>query len=166
MPGRRVDRAALYQSLRTRILTLDPSSVSLFPTTELPHVYGVVMDMVFPNGSATFVVMVDGTTSLYTSSGASIIGGGFHRSVVQAGRTLLAVAEARYAVRSIDAIARSVPSCGLASVGVCPPSTLNRPETGSSSIQQPRCRRVAAAERHRGYGDARRRSPLSCSADL
>jgi len=95
MSGRRVDGPALYQKLRTRILSLDPSSVKLFPTAELPHVYGVVMDLVFPNGPATFVVMADGTTSLYRSAGGSIIGGGFHQSVVQAGRTLLAVAEAR-----------------------------------------------------------------------
>lgn len=44
----------------------------------------------YPNGTATLVCLRDGTTSLYTSSGFGIIGGGAHEAVVHANAALLA----------------------------------------------------------------------------
>ena len=48
------------------------------------------METGYPNGTATLVCLRDGTTSLYTSSGFGIIGGGAHQTVVQANAALLA----------------------------------------------------------------------------
>jgi hypothetical protein len=42
------------------------------------------MDMAFPGGVASLVSLGDGTTSLYTSTGGGVIGGGNHPPVVEA----------------------------------------------------------------------------------
>jgi hypothetical protein len=47
------------------------------------------MEMGFPNGIATLVALADGTTSLYTSTGGGIIGGGFHQAVAAATHAFL-----------------------------------------------------------------------------
>jgi hypothetical protein len=86
--------AEVFNDLRSRLLTLDPSSIGVAPGADLPRVFGVVMDMSYPNGSATLVAIADRTTSLYTSSGGGVIGGGYHEPVAQANRRLLMVAEA------------------------------------------------------------------------
>ena len=53
-----------------------------------PHldrpVWGAVMDMAFPDGVASLISLEDGTTSLYTSTGGGVIGGGAHQPVVEA----------------------------------------------------------------------------------
>lgn len=49
------------------------------------------MEMGYPNATATLVCLSDGTTSLYTSSGFGIIGGGMHEEVVRATTKLLEV---------------------------------------------------------------------------
>jgi hypothetical protein len=87
--------AAVFHGLRDQVIALDPSSVGLIASKDLPHVFGVVMDTSYPNGSATLVAISDGTTSLYTSTGGGVIGGGAHAHVVQANRSLLLEAEAR-----------------------------------------------------------------------
>lgn len=48
------------------------------------EVWGAVMDMAFPGGVASLVSLEDGSTSLYTSTGGGVIGGGAHPSVVEA----------------------------------------------------------------------------------
>jgi hypothetical protein len=84
---------AAYHGLRNQILTLDPAVVGLHPhpTDQTDRVWGCVMDTGYSNGTATLVCLRDGTTSLYTSSGFGIIGGGAHPAVVQANAALLAV---------------------------------------------------------------------------
>ena len=47
------------------------------------------METGYPTGTATLVCLADGTTSLYTSSGFGIIGGGGHEAVVRANSELL-----------------------------------------------------------------------------
>ena len=61
------------------MLSLDPATVGLHPSAELPRVWGALMEMGFPDGAATIVTLADGTTSLYTSEGGGVIGGGEHR---------------------------------------------------------------------------------------
>jgi hypothetical protein len=51
------------------------------------------METGYSNGTATLVCLADGTTSLYTSSGGGIIGGGMHESVVRETQKLLQVAD-------------------------------------------------------------------------
>lgn len=82
---------AAYHGLRNQILTLDPAAVGLTATAPTDRVWGCVMDTGYSNGTATLVCLRDGTTSLYTSSGFGIIGGGAHPTVVQANAAFLAV---------------------------------------------------------------------------
>jgi hypothetical protein len=76
--------------LRSQVLTAEPATFG-FTQSEHGPLWGAVMDMGFPNGTATLVSLADGTTSLYTSTGGGIIGGGAHESVVLATREFLAV---------------------------------------------------------------------------
>lgn len=81
--------AEVYLGLRGQILNLDPASVGIAPTGRSS--WGCVMEMGYPNATATLVCLSDGTTSLYTSSGFGIIGGGMHEEVVRATTKLLEV---------------------------------------------------------------------------
>jgi hypothetical protein len=83
----------VFSALRSQVLNLDPGSVGIGPSPELPRVFGVVMDMGYPEGTATLVALADGTTSLYTSGGGGVIGAGEHESVAAVTRRLLLVAE-------------------------------------------------------------------------
>jgi hypothetical protein len=76
------------------VLTLDPAEVGLAPTEALPHVWGMVMDIGVREGWASLVTLADGTTSLYTSGGGGVIGGGAHETVVEASGSLLQQVEA------------------------------------------------------------------------
>jgi hypothetical protein len=69
--------------LRGRILHADPTELGFWGSSGR-EVWGAVMDMAFPGGVATLVSLEDGTTSLYTSTGGGVIGGGAHSSVVEA----------------------------------------------------------------------------------
>jgi hypothetical protein len=80
-------------ALRLQALHTNASDFGMEPSESFPNVFGVVMDMAYPNGVATLVCFADGTTSLHTSTGSGIIGGGAHPQVVRAGRELLRVAE-------------------------------------------------------------------------
>jgi hypothetical protein len=51
------------------------------------------METGYSNGTATLVCLADGTTSLYTSSGGGIIGGGMHESVVLQIQKLLQITD-------------------------------------------------------------------------
>lgn len=73
------------------MLSVDPDEVGLGATDSTDRVWGCLMETGYPNGTATLVCLRDGTTSLYTSSGFGIIGGGSHQSVVRAAEALLAV---------------------------------------------------------------------------
>ena len=80
--------------LRNMVLTLDPAEVAMAPTEALPHVWGMVMDIGAEHGWASLVTLADGTTSLYTSGGGGVIGGGAHQPVVEVSRHLLDLVEA------------------------------------------------------------------------
>ena len=71
------------QDLRGRILHADPAELGFWGSTGR-DVWGAVMDMAFPGGVASLVSLEDGTTSLYTSTGGGVIGGGAHPAVVEA----------------------------------------------------------------------------------
>ena len=80
-------------ALRQRLLSAKPADYGLAPTPELPHVWGAMMEMRVGTAVVTLVVVADGATSLYFSTGGGIIGGGGHESVRAANRKLLAFAE-------------------------------------------------------------------------
>jgi hypothetical protein len=90
--------AEVYLGLRAQILNLDPSSVGIAETG-------------YSKGTATLVCLSDGTTSLYTSSGFGIIGGGSHAEVVGATTQLIEVLDHHLAETSPSA-RQSLPAEG------------------------------------------------------
>lgn len=74
--------------LRGRILHADPHDLGFWGSSGR-EVWGAVMDMAFPGGTASLVSLEDGSTSLYTSTGGGVIGGGAHPSVVEATQAFL-----------------------------------------------------------------------------
>jgi hypothetical protein len=114
--GKREAESGPTVGLRARILSLDPASAGLHPSPELPRVWGVLMEMGYPDGSATIVSLADGTTSLYTSEGGGVIGGGEHAPVAAATKRFLAEAETTAAGLSPAASADvDLPPAGIVS---------------------------------------------------
>jgi hypothetical protein len=85
--------AAIYSALRSRILSLSPVENGIKPSAQLPSVWGILMEIGYPNGTATLACLADGTTSLYTSSGGGILGCGDLEAVAKASRSFLTAAE-------------------------------------------------------------------------
>jgi hypothetical protein len=69
----------LYEKLRNSALTTG--------------VEGALMDLAYPNGSATLVAMADSTVSMYVSSGGGFLGMGERPAVRAAAQTFLSVAK-------------------------------------------------------------------------
>jgi hypothetical protein len=83
----------IFQAIRNKLLTLDPGSVEITPTNEHPDVWGVLMEFVLSGSVVTLAGLVDGTTSLYFSSGGGILGSGNHPKVGTAAREMVGKAE-------------------------------------------------------------------------
>jgi hypothetical protein len=79
--------------LRERILTTVPGDVGIVQSPALPNVWGVLMELGYPQAIVTLVALADGTTSLYFSNGGGILGSGEHPPVAQASKALVAMAE-------------------------------------------------------------------------
>jgi hypothetical protein len=91
--GHQGEMASVYRGLRDRILTLDPSSVGVTRTPDLPNIWGVVMDWGMEKAVATIVSLADGTTSLYLSTGGGSLGAGAHPAAATASTNAIRVAE-------------------------------------------------------------------------
>lgn len=68
-------QAQAMKSLRDRLLTSSPEELGLSGEVTKAKVWGVLMEVTLPNGTATLVSVRDGTASLYTSTGGGILGG-------------------------------------------------------------------------------------------
>ena len=79
--------------LRSMFFTRSPRDLGIVPTQEHPRIWAVLMDMGSDEGTATLLAAVDGTVSLYTSTGSAIIGAGEHPSVRRRAMTFLRTAE-------------------------------------------------------------------------
>ena|SRR5215469_11128986 len=101
--GGRPDGQEVFHGLRTQILNLDPAEIRIDGALAGRRVRGALMDMGYPNGTATLVALGDGTTSLYLSSGGGIIGAGGHAGVATATRQFLAVVDDHLALLTADA---------------------------------------------------------------
>jgi hypothetical protein len=88
-PGREV-----FDDLRGRLIDTDPQSVGLVPTERFRHVWSCLTELEMDGEIASVVSLIDGTTSLYTSRGGGVIGGGDHVQVAEASLALLDVTEA------------------------------------------------------------------------
>ena len=73
--------ADVARELRERALNYTASELDIVPTGDLPNVFGILMETAYPEAVASLVTFVEGTTSLYFSSGGGIIGAGEHDSV-------------------------------------------------------------------------------------
>ena len=84
-PGKRAD-PSVYLKLRDMMLQ-SPSTRKFNPDFPLgpTQPYGVLMDFTVRNGSATVVAILDGTGSLYLSSGGGFIGGGQSHESIRSG---------------------------------------------------------------------------------
>jgi hypothetical protein len=82
-----------YVGLRNQILSLDPSRIGLASSPGLPRVFAGLMEMGMDGGIASLVVIADGTTSLYYSTGGGIIGAGLDQRVKAPSRAFLAALE-------------------------------------------------------------------------
>ena len=97
--------------LRQMVLSLQPQELGVDPGT-LPHgVWGILLETGSERGAYTLVVLADGTTSLYFSTGGGIIGAGAHETVRSAAAVFLRVAS-RYASDARPSSAPPLPQAG------------------------------------------------------
>ena len=89
------DNAALFAALRDQILNLNPAAVGLAAAVTGRPLWGALLELGYPAGTATLVCLADGTTSLYTDGGFGVIGGGAHEPVVAANGAFLTAVEER-----------------------------------------------------------------------
>lgn len=83
----------MYRDLREMVLSVDPADYEL-PEVGESGLYGAVMELGWEETTATVVALSDGTTSLYTTSGFGIIGGGAHEQVRVASAAFLVAVSA------------------------------------------------------------------------
>lgn len=102
--------APTYLQLRDRILKLEPDELGFTPSVG-GQVWGVVMEAGYEAGTATLVVLADGTTSLYYSTGGGMLGSPGYLPVAQAAKVMVSLAN-----NFIDQMSR-VKKVNLPSVG-------------------------------------------------
>jgi hypothetical protein len=90
------DPAAISHELREKALTVSAADLKLEPAETRPRVWGVLMELAYPQAVATLAVFADGTSSLYISTGGGVIGAGEHKPVREEAEKLLSVAEAHF----------------------------------------------------------------------
>ena len=105
----------IFTRLRSQVLYLDPSSVGLEPTLGLLHVFGVVMDTTYENGTGTVIALADGTASLYTSTGGGVIGSGGWSEVRSAVAELLRLVESNLGLLGDD-LSSTLPGPGRVTI--------------------------------------------------
>ena len=82
--------AEVYIGLRQQVLGLTPAQLGDEVVDE--PILALLMETGYPDAVATLVAVVDGTSSLYFSTGGGLLGGGEHGAVAQASRRLLETA--------------------------------------------------------------------------
>jgi hypothetical protein len=87
------DKEPITQNLRSMVFALKPSEIGLDQSNYSGRVWGLVMETGMDSGFYTLVVLGDGTTSLYFSTGGGIIGAGEHAAVRRESAKFLELAE-------------------------------------------------------------------------
>lgn len=72
-----------FNNLRSQVLTLKPADIGITPTKFKNETWGILMETGYPEGVSSLVVLADGTTSIYLSSGRGYIGYGNQYEVVR-----------------------------------------------------------------------------------
>lgn len=86
---------AIYGTLRAHALSTKAADIGLKPTMSGDAVYGVILDMALPKGTATLVGYDTGDASLYLSNGGGVIGGIGHSEVRNAAHEWVKAAQER-----------------------------------------------------------------------
>lgn len=79
--------------LRRLVLSTAPEDLGLTAETDPDRVYGVLMETGYDAAVVTVVSLIDGSTSLYVSTGGGTIGAGEHEPVAEATRAFVAMAQ-------------------------------------------------------------------------
>ena len=90
---------SLMSEMRESVFKLDPATIGISPSNYSGHVWGMIFETGIEREAYSLVVLADGTTSLYFSTGGGIIGAGEHSNVRTASKNLL--------LKANDAIGRS-----------------------------------------------------------
>ena len=91
-----IDPAEAMRQLRLQALYLSATDLGLVPSSEFPHVYGVLMEWPLGKTTVTVTSFASGDASLYTSSGFGVIGGVTHEKVRAVAKKLTSVADKYY----------------------------------------------------------------------
>ena len=83
----------MIEGLREQLFTLNPKSLDIVPSEDLPRVWGFMMELFVPQTWINLVCIADGTVSIYFGTGGGIIGAGEHDSVRTAARECLKKSE-------------------------------------------------------------------------
>ena len=87
------DSGNIMEGLREKLFKLNPKTINIAPSEDLPRVWGFMMEMVISQTWVTLVCIADGAVSIYIGSGGSIIGAGEHDSVRKSARECLKKSE-------------------------------------------------------------------------
>jgi hypothetical protein len=79
--------------LRRLVLSTSPEDLGLAVDADPDRVYGVLMEIGYDAAVVTIVSLIDGTTSMYVSTGGGTIGAGEHEPVAEASRNFVAMAQ-------------------------------------------------------------------------
>jgi hypothetical protein len=88
------DPAEVSAALRARLLNGSPVEFSVHPDSTI---WGVLMETGYPEAAATLVSLVDGTASIYFSTGGGVIGGGQHEDIAAAARRVVSLSKSHLA---------------------------------------------------------------------
>lgn len=83
--------------LREQALRATAADLEIEPTERHPRVWGAIVELGYPTGIATLMVLSEGTISLYFSNGGGVIGAGEDPAVRLPGEVLLDSLEAHLA---------------------------------------------------------------------
>jgi hypothetical protein len=86
-----------YVLLKEKALQTSAQELHLSQTTEMPKVFGMLMEQDLGPGSYTLVAFGEGSVSIYWSSGGGVIGAGEHEVVRNAAAKWLELAQQTYA---------------------------------------------------------------------
>ena len=89
--------AEMSRRLREQALSVSAGELNLAPIEARPQVWGVLMELGYPEAVATLAAFADGSVSLYISTGGGIIGAGEHPPVREAAEKLLSIAQTHVA---------------------------------------------------------------------
>ena len=90
---RKTDAVAMSRNLREKALSVTAQDLNIEAIEARPNVWAALMELGYPEATATLVAFADGTTSLYISTGGGIIGAGEHPPVREEADRFLSIVQ-------------------------------------------------------------------------